>query len=133
MQKGYSLKLKSKIKPFSIYLMSIGYMSIGLNHFIDPKFFLNIMPPYLPYHLELVYISGAFEIILGFGLLLKKYRFFVSWGLIFLLISVYPANIYLAFSSEAQRALNISPFLASWVRLPTQFVFIAIAYWHSKP
>ncbi len=113
--------------------MSIGYMGIGLNHFIERDFFLNIMPPYLPYHLELVYISGAFEIILGFGLLLKKYRFFASWGLIFLLIAVYPANIYLASSPKPQQALNISPFLASWVRLPIQFVFIAIAYWHSKP
>ena len=113
--------------------MSIGYIGVGTYHFISPSFFLNIMPPYLPYHLELIYLSGACEIILGVGLLFKKYRFFVCWGLIFLLIAVFPANIYLAFNYEAQQALNISPFLASWVRLPIQFVFIAIAYWHSKP
>ncbi len=112
--------------------MSIGYIGVGLNHFFDPSFFLKIMPPYLPYHLELIYISGAFEIIFGIGLLFKKYRFFVCWGLIFLLIAVYPANIYLAFNTEPQQALNISPFLASWIRLPIQFIFIGIAYWHSK-
>tara|TARA_Y100000385_G_C12633506_1_gene442307 strand:- start:101 stop:493 length:393 start_codon:yes stop_codon:yes gene_type:complete len=121
-----------KIKSISIYFISLGYVGVGLNHFIDPSFFLNIMPPYLPFHLELIYVSGALEIILGIGLLFKKYRFFVCWGLIFLLIAVYPANIYLAFNPEPQQALNISPFLASWVRLPIQFVFIAIAYWHSK-
>jgi len=56
----------------------------------------------------------------------------VSWGLIILLIAVYPANIYLAFNTEPQQAINISPFLASWVRLPLQFVFIGLAYWHTK-
>ena len=78
MQKEYNLQLKSKTKQFSIYLMSIGYIGVGTYHFISPSFFLNIMPPYLPYHLELIYLSGACEIILGVGLLFKKYRFFLS-------------------------------------------------------
>ena len=125
-------KIISVLKIFTIYLMSFGYILIGAKHFIEPDFFLKIMPPYLPYHLELVYLSGAFEIILGIGLLIKKYRKFVSWGLIILLIAVYPANIYLAFNTEPQQAINISPFLASWVRLPLQFVFIGLAYWHTK-
>ena len=125
-------KIISVLKIFTIYLMSFGYIWVGAKHFIEPSFFLKIMPPYLPYHLELVYLSGAFEIILGIGLLIKKYRKLVSWALIFLLIGVYPANIYLAFNQEPQQALNISSFLASWVRLPLQFVFIALAYWHTK-
>ena len=125
-------KIISVLKIFTIYLMSFGYIWVGTKHFIEPEFFLKIMPPYLPYHLELVYLSGAFEIILGIGLLIKKYRKLVSWGLIILLIAVYPANIYLAFNTEPQQAINISPFLASWVRLPLQFVFIGLAYWHTK-
>ena len=125
-------KIISIFKIFTFYLMSFGYIWVGTKHFIEPDFFLKIMPPYLPYHLELVYLSGAFEIILGIGLLIKKYRKLVSWGLIILLIAVYPANIYLAFNTEPQQAINISPFLASWVRLPLQFVFIGLAYWHTK-
>ena len=61
-----------------------------------------------------------------------KYRKITAYGLIFLLIAVYPANIYLAISKEAQELINISSFAASWVRLPLQFVLIGIAYWHSK-
>ena len=120
------------IKRLSIYSLGFGYLMIGVNHFLDPDFFLKIMPPYLPWHLELVYISGAFEIVLGLSLMISKLRKYAAWGIIFLLIAVYPANIYLAFNEAPQKALDISPFLASWVRLPIQFVLLGFAYWHSK-
>tara|TARA_Y100001954_G_C15260417_1_gene337134 strand:- start:4 stop:393 length:390 start_codon:yes stop_codon:yes gene_type:complete len=120
------------IKIISIYSLGLGYLMIGINHFLDPDFFLKIMPPYLPWHLELVYISGAFEIVLGLSLMISKLRKYAAWGIIFLLIAVYPANIYLAFNEAPQKALDISPFLASWVRLPIQFVLLGFAYWHSK-
>ena len=125
--------LRYKIKIGSMYLMAVGMIYIGIVHFLDPDFFLKIMPPYLPWHLELVYISGFFEILLGILLLIKSYRAYAAWGLILLFLAVYPANIYLAFNEAPQKALEISPFLASWVRLPIQFVLIALAYWYTKP
>ena len=127
-----SFSLIKTIKHISIYSLGLGYLMIGVNHFLDPAFFLKIMPPYLPWHLELVYLSGAFEIILGLSLMISKLRTYAAWGIIFLLIAVYPANIYLAFNEAPQKALEISPFLASWVRLPIQFILLGFAYWHSK-
>ena len=93
---------------------------------------MQIMPPYLPLHLELVYLSGFFEILFGALLVPKQTRCFSAWCLILLLVAVYPANIYLAFNEIPQKAIGVSAFVASWVRLPTQFVFIGLAYWHSK-
>ena len=90
---------------------------------------MQIMPPYLPFHKELVYISGGFEIILGFMLLFKKTRFIAGWGLILLLIAVFPANIYLAQTNGA--VMDTTPIIA-WGRLPFQAIFILIAYWHTK-
>ena len=116
-------------KLITIYLMSLFYISTGIKHFTNVDWFIKIMPPYLPYHKELVYLSGAFEIILGIMLVFEKTRFLSGWGLILLLIAVFPANIYLAQTNGA--AMNISPALA-WGRLPFQGVFIALAYWHSK-
>ena len=112
--------------------MGLSYVWIGCQHFINPSFFLKIVPPYLAFHLELVYLSGGFEIIFGLGLLFKKTRFYASWGLVFLLIAVYPANIYLAFNEIPQEAINVSSFMASWVRLPIQFVLMGLAYKVSK-
>ena len=116
-------------KLITIYLMSLFYILGGIKHFTNEDWYMKIMPPYLPYHKELVYLSGAFEIILGIMLVFEKTRFLSGWGLILLLIAVFPANIYLAQTNGA--AMNISPALA-WGRLPFQAVFIALAYWHSK-
>ena len=121
--------IEKNIKLFSIIIMSIFYVSVGVNHFIIPEWFLQIVPPRLPYKLELVYISGFLEIILGVMLLIPATRFYAAWGLILLLIAVYPANIYLAQTNGA--AMNTTP-LVAWGRLPFQFVFIALAYWHTK-
>tara|TARA_B100001250_G_C19397579_1_gene613320 strand:- start:216 stop:563 length:348 start_codon:yes stop_codon:yes gene_type:complete len=112
--------------------MSLFYIYIGIKHFIDPAWFVQIMPPYLPFHYEAVYLSGFFEVLFGLMLLYHKTRFVAAWGLILLLIGVYPANIYLAFNKIPQEAIGISAFAASWVRLPIQFIFLGLAYWHSK-
>ena len=111
--------------------MAIAYVYIGIQHFLDSDLFVAIVPDYLPYTLELVYISGFFEIIFGALLLFPKYRFYAAWGLVLLLIAVFPANIYLVQSVEAQEVLGVSKEL-SIARLPFQLVFIALAYWHTK-
>ena len=121
----------SSLKKSTIYFMGTAYIYVGLRHFIDPNFFMAIMPDYLPYHLEAVYVSGVFEIILGSMLLYKKTRRLAGWGLIALLIAVFPANIYLAQNETAQQSLDISQFVAI-IRLPFQFLFISLAYWHTK-
>ena len=120
------------LKLISIVVMGLFYFSVGVNHFTDPYLFLKIVPPYLPYKIELVYISGFLEIVLGVMLLIPKTRVYAGWGLIMLLIAVYPANIYLAFNETPQKAIGISAFAASWIRLPIQFIFLGLAYWHSK-
>ena len=109
--------------------MGIFYISIGISHFTSPIWYVQIVPPYLHYKLELVYISGLFEILFGGMLFFKKTRFLAGWGLILLLIAVYPANIYLAQTNGA--AMNTTPLIA-WGRLPVQFIFVGLAYWHSK-
>lgn len=120
---------KNYIKPLSIIVMSWFYISAGLLHFTNTNWFLQIVPPYLPLKLELVYVSGFFEIIFGLMLVLPSWRYYAGWGLVLLLIAVYPANIYLAQTNGA--AMNTSA-LVAWGRLPFQFLFIGIAYWHTK-
>ena len=117
------------LKFISIPLMSFFYVRVGIDHFMRPEWYEKIVPPFLLFKNELVLISGAIEIILGIMLLHPKTRYIAGRGLIILLIAVYPANIYLALTNGA--ALDITP-LVAWGRLPVQFVFIGIAYLHSK-
>ena len=121
--------MKSKIKTLSIIIMSLFYIMAGTNHFINPDWYVPIVPPILPFKTAIVYISGILEIILGTLLIFPKRRFIASWGLILLLVAVYPANIYVALTNG--EVMDTTPLIA-WGRLPFQFVFIALAYWHSK-
>ena len=121
--------MKSKIKTLSIIIMSLFYIGVGTNHIINPNWFVRIIPPILPFKIAIVYISGIFEIILGSLLIFPMTRFIAGWGLILLLLAVFPANIYVALTQG--EAMDTTPMIA-WARLPFQIVFITLAYWHSK-
>ena len=119
-----------KLKPIIRYLLALFFVLAGANHFINPGFYLKIMPPYLPWHLVLVYLSGFLEIALGILLLIPKFTHIAAWGLIALLIAVFPANIHMAVNHELfpeYRAMTL------WLRLPLQFVLMALCYWCTLP
>ena len=120
-----------KFKLFTIYILALFYLNVGIAHFTNPEFFIVIMPPYLLFHEFFVYLSGFFEISFGLMIVFKKTRYFGGIGLLFLLIAVFPANIYLYQSAEAQEILNISE-SGAFVRLFFQAPLIILAYWHAK-
>ena len=119
----------SKIKTISIIIMSLFYIGAGISHFFNSDWYVRIVPPILPFKVAIVNISGVFEVVLGFLLIFPKTRFIAGWGLILLLLAVYPANIYVALTNG--KAMDTTPMIA-WARLPFQFVFIGLAYWHSR-
>ena len=108
------------------YSMAFLFPLVGITHFTHSSFFESIVPPVLPWPLFWVYSSGFFEILFGIGLM-TSFRKYAAYGLILLLIAVFPANIYLAVSSVAQEALATSQTIAV-IRLPFQFLFIWMAY-----
>ncbi len=118
----------SRTKTFSKFLLAIFMIGAGAMHFANPDFYLKIMPPYLPFHLELVYLSGLCEIVLGCLILTPRCSAQAAWGTIALLIAVFPANIHVY---QNQEALLASPIL-HLLRLPLQGVFILCAFWHTK-
>lgn len=119
-----------KTKIILKYLFGIFFVLAGINHFVNSAFYLRLMPPYLPWHLFLVNLSGLCEIGLGILLLIPKFISLAGWGLIALLIAVFPANIHMAINP--QLFPEFSPTLL-WLRLPLQFGLIAWAYWYTKP
>jgi uncharacterized membrane protein len=119
-----------KIKLILKYLFAAFFVLAGFNHFINLAFYLKIMPPYLPMHAPLVYLSGVFEIVLGVLLLIPKFTRVAAWGLIALLIAVFPANIHMALNHELYPEYSVA---ALWLRLALQFVLIAWAYWYTSP
>jgi uncharacterized membrane protein len=107
------------------------YIGAGALHFIKPAPYLRIMPPYIPWHAAMVRISGAFEILGGLGLLVPATRRAAAWGLVALLVAVFPANLYMAMHPVEAGAASITPALR-WGRLPLQLVLIWWVLWSTR-
>ncbi len=104
----------------------------GALHFLATDTYVAIMPLYLPLHRELVYISGAFEILCGVGLLIPRWRAAAGIGLIVLFVAVLPANINMAVNDIQPTSVHIAPILL-WARIPLQLVLVAWAWQVSRP
>jgi uncharacterized membrane protein len=118
------------MKIYLLYVMSAAYILAGLNHFRDPQFYLRMMPPYLPAHSLLVAASGVAEVILGLLLLWPAARPWAAWGIILLLLAIFPANFYMF-----QERNEIFREIPSWLllaRLPLQLGLIAWAYLYTR-
>jgi uncharacterized membrane protein len=112
----------------SLGLMSFLYVFAGVSHFTNEKFFLKIVPPFLPQPRLMVQVSGVIEIILGVGLWISDWRSFFAWGVIALLIAVYPANIYMLWARIKGKGFRKMPVWTLWLRLALQLLLIYWAY-----
>ncbi len=100
------------------------FLVAGAGHFASTDFFAKIVPPSLPRPRELVWLSGAIEIALGVMLLVPRTSRLAAWGLIALLIAVFPANIYMYRHAD----LFPIPPIALLLRLPAQGLLVLWAY-----
>lgn len=110
------------------------YVVAGVLHFLVPNAFERVVPPSLPGPRALVYLSGLAEVALGLGVLLPRTRRRSAWGLIALLVAVFPANVYMATGDVEDglpKEVDAVPDWLLWVRLPMQAVLIAWAWWYT--
>ena len=108
-------------------MLALFFIVAGVNHFLAPSLYLGMMPAWLPSKETANLISGTAEIAGGLGLLIPLLRRAASWGLIALLLAVFPANIHVALQGHMD-GLN-APVWVLWLRLPFQAVFIAWVWW----
>jgi uncharacterized membrane protein len=114
------------IKATLRVLFGLFFVGAGINHFLATGFYLRMMPPYVPWHLAMVQVSGVAEMVLGILLLIPATIQIAAWGLIALLIAVFPANLQMALHPETFPEFSHR---ALWLRLPLQGVLIAWAWW----
>jgi uncharacterized membrane protein len=123
-------KPMGKARDFLRWLLGLLFVIAGANHFIHTGFYVSIMPPYLPWHATLVYLSGVAEMALGAMLLFRRTEAVAAWGTIALIVAVTPANIHMALHPTLYPAFSAGALLA---RLPLQGVLIAWAFWFTRP
>jgi len=118
-------------------VMGAVYAVAGVTHFLAPDAFARAVPPEFPRPCALVYLSGIAEVSLGVGMQFDRTRRASAWGIVTLLVAVFPANVYMATDDVAaefvpDRLAGLAR-AAAWVRLPLQAVLVLWAWWHTLP
>ncbi len=120
------------MKKVSQYILGLFFVTAGLNHFINPDFYLPLIPNFLPFHQAINIASGIFEILLGVGVLLPKYTKLSSKGIICLLIIFIPSHIFFIQQGHCLGELCVSPWIG-WIRLLLIHPLLILwAFWHTK-
>jgi uncharacterized membrane protein len=117
------------LKKIFMYFMGVVYILAGINHFWHPDFYMKMVETFLPYPLTMIYISGIAEMAGGLGLMIPATRRLAAFGLVFLLIAIFPTNLYMAIAHDK------FPEFSSWAlygRLPMQLVLIYLANIYTK-
>jgi uncharacterized membrane protein len=115
-----------------LLVLAAAFFSVaGVLHFLKPAMYMRIMPPYIPWPLAMVYISGGAEIAGGLGILLPPARRAAALGLMALLVAVFPANVYMA-TNPLEAGASALPPAALWGRLLLQPVLIWWVWWCTK-
>ena len=123
----------SATKRSLLWVMALAYTAAGFNHLLNPQFYVAIMPPGLPDPAWLNVLSGLAEILLGVFLLEPRTRILAAWGLIALLVAVFPANVYVAMNNVGIDGPGTGAGGLNWVRLPFQAIFVVWAWWYTQP
>ena len=125
----------SRRKRNLLWVMAGLYAFSGFNHLLNPRFYLAIMPPELPNPGWLNVLSGLAEIVLGVFVLEPRVRVLAAWGIVALLIAIFPANVHVAIANIGLPSgePGTGNALVNWARLPLQAVLIAWAWWYTRP
>ncbi len=120
-------------KKLSLWVLIIGYLVAGTNHFRNPASYINIIPAYIPYPVVTNVLSGAAEVLLALLLISPKTRHYAAWGIIAMLIAFLPVHIDMIINAPMQLgSITVTPILA-WLRILFQPVLILWAWWYTKP
>ena len=117
------------LKNLGLAFVFLWFMGGGIAHFTNTAFFAAIMPPYIGYHTEIVYISGVFEILGAIGILIAALRQWAGNGLLLLTVCVTPANIHMWLNPELFP--DVSPIFLS-VRLVVQVLLLLLIWWCTR-
>lgn len=118
------------LKKAGLAFVFLFFVIGGIGHFAMTDFFVGIMPPYLPFHREIVWISGVIELALAACLLVPRWRPATGWALIGLICAVSLANIHMWLNPE------LFPDVPEWaltLRLLLQFGLLWLVWWSTRP
>ena len=114
------------MQPFFLYLLALGYILAGANHFRVPEFYMPMMPTYMPQPKFMIFLSGVAEILLGILIIPQLTRPFAAWGIVAMLVVFFSVHIYMF--QMRNSVFKKIPLAIIILRIPFQFLLIYWAY-----
>ncbi|TLD71858.1 DoxX family membrane protein [Phragmitibacter flavus] len=108
------------------WLLAVFFVVAGVNHFLNPAPYLAMMPKYLPWPEFLHLMAGVVEVVAGVAVLIPRLRRLAGWGMMAILVAVFPANVQIAMFGWPGYDI---PNWVLWARLPFQLVFMVWVWW----
>lgn len=121
---------RSRLRRIALLALGPTYVAAGVNHLLNPEWYLRMMPPYLPAPDLLVLVSGLLEMVGGVAVFVPRFRSAAGWGLVLLLVAVLPANLHMALHPESFPEI---PAFLLVARLPFQLLLMGWAWWATRP
>lgn len=109
--------MKPSIKKYSLILQSLFYLAAGLNHFVNPQFYYDLIPPYLPFPVGINALAGVIEFLFGLGFLFNATRRATSIGVIMMLLAFIPSHWYFIEIGGCVDGGLCVPQWVAWLRL----------------
>ena len=121
--------MKKVARYIGLFIVFAFFLVGGISHFTSADMFVSIMPPYLPLHLEIVYLTGVMEIAAALALLIERFRFWTGNFLMVFTLAVTPANVHMWQNPDLFP--DIDPSFLS-IRLVLQVVLLAIIWFSTR-
>jgi uncharacterized membrane protein len=120
------------VKKISLILQSLFYMAAGLNHFVNPGFYLDLIPPYFPFKEIINHASGVVEMLLGTALFITATRRFAAWALIIMLVAFIPSHVYFIQIGGCVEGGLCTGLEVAWIRLLLIHPLLILWAWYHR-
>ncbi|MCF6439298.1 hypothetical protein L1077_07645 [Pseudoalteromonas luteoviolacea] len=115
------------VKKFACWGLGLAYLFFFIGHIVKAQGMVEMLPPWVPYRLALVYLTGLLELIVGIALFIPKFQVLAAKVAIAMFVAFFPANVYAAINSIGLGGHQWGP-IYLLIRGPLQLILISWAY-----
>ncbi|AGH80878.1 hypothetical protein PCNPT3_04680 [Psychromonas sp. CNPT3] len=120
-------KLPVDINKYACWGLGLAFIFFFIGHIVKTDGMVEMLPPWLPLKVTLIYFTGVIELLVGIALFIPKWQTLAAKVGIFLFVIFFPANIYAALNSVGLGGHQLGP-VYLLIRAPLQMLLIAWAY-----
>jgi len=115
-------------RPAAAVGLGLLFAFTASGHFVQTETMAQMLPPWVPGRVLLVYLTGILEIAIALGFVVPAYRRRAGWVAAAVLIAFFPANVYAAIHLVPMGG-HAWGLVYLWIRAPLQLAILAWVVW----